>query len=100
MKLNFTFALKDLSGNPIEGENGKPTMANKLLAQMLSSQNKGNSIKLLDWALKVWDGKELDLDETDAEVLLTLIENTEMLTALAKVPMIKHIKAVKEKAAK
>ena len=94
MKLIFNFQIQDLSGNPIEGEQGR---AGKILGQMLSSQNKGDSVKLFDWALKIWNGKEIEIDNTDCDVLIGLIESTELLTVLAKVPLINYVKSVKEK---
>ena len=93
MKLDFNFQITDLNGKAIEGENGK---AGKILGGFLSAQNKGNSIKLYDWALKTWNGTPLEIDDTDADVLVGLVETTEMLTVLAKVPIINYIKGVKK----
>lgn len=83
MKLNFNFKVKDLSGKEIEGAE-----ANKLLANTLSMLNKGNSMKLYDWAVKLWNGKPLEIDDTDGEVLQELVKNSETLTVLAKKPML------------
>lgn len=94
MTLNFNFKIKDLAGKAIEGPNGN---AGKLLAQMLSGLNKGNSVKLYDWALKLWNGKPLEIDDTDADVLSGLIDGSEFLTVMGKVPLIEYIKSVKEK---
>jgi hypothetical protein len=92
MQLNFDFKLKGLDGQELSGNN-----AGQVLASMLAMQNKGNSIKLFDWAMKLYNNQTLEIDETDCDVLLALIESTEQLTILAKVPMINYIKSVKKK---
>ena len=94
MKLDFNFQVKALDGKDIQGEGGS---AGKILGGFLSAQNKGNSIKLYDWALKTWNATPLEIDDTDADVLIGLIETTEMLTVLAKVPLMEYIKSVKAK---
>lgn len=94
MKLNFNFRIKNLNGEEIQGNNG---LANKILGDLLASQGKGNSIKLLDWALKVWNGEDLEIDDTDSDVLYAIIDTSESITALAKAPILKYIKSVKEK---
>ncbi len=86
MKLSFNFKIKNLEGKAIEGAE-----ANKLLANMLSSMNKGNSMKLYDWATKLWNGKSLEIDDTDARVLKELIDTSEALTVIVKVPLIEVI---------
>lgn len=92
MKLNFNWNLKGLDGKEMVNNN-----AGKVLANALAAQNKGNSIKLHDWALKLWNGNAIEVDNTDVDVLLALIEESEFLTVLGKAPMIEYIKKVKEK---
>jgi hypothetical protein len=92
MKLDFNFNLKGLDGKDIQDSN-----AGKILAGVLSMQNKGNSIKLFDWALKMYNNQPLEIDDTDCDVLLRLIESTEQLTILAKVPMIEYLNKAKGK---
>lgn len=92
MKLNLNWNFKNLEGKPMEGSN-----VGKTLANAISSQNKGNSIKLYDWAMKLWNGSVLEIDETDSEVLTALVEQNESLTVLAKAQIIEYIKKVKEK---
>jgi hypothetical protein len=93
MKLDFNFQLPGLDGKEMPGEANN---AGKLLSALLASQNKGNSIKLYDWALKVYNNTPLEIDDTDADVLSTLIETSEAITIMGKVPLINYIKSVKE----
>ncbi len=94
MTINLNFQIKDMNGKPMQGEINH---AGKLVSSMIASQSKGNSIKLYDWALKLWNNKALDMDDTDADVLIALIEETDQLTILAKVPIVNYIKGIKEK---
>lgn len=92
MKLNFNFKIKSLDGKEIPNSDS----ANKLLANVLSQMNKGNSIKMYDWALKLWNSGELEIDDTDSHILEGIIDSTEFLTVLSKVPMMNEIKKKRE----
>lgn len=83
MKLNFNFKIKDLDGKVIEKAD-----ANKLLADMISGLNRGNSMKLFDWASKLWNGKHLEIDDTDARVLRELIDTSDKIVILVKAPLL------------
>lgn len=85
MKLDFNFNLRGLDGQEFK-EN-----AGQLLSTVLANLNKGNSTKLFDWALKLYNKQPLEIDDTDADVLKELIESTEHLTILSKAQMIKVI---------
>lgn len=94
MKLNLNYQIKDLAGKPVAGEGAN---ASKALAGALASANKGNAIKLMDWALKFWECKTVQLDKTDKEFLEAFVETCETLTALAKVSLLNSIKEQYEK---
>ena len=86
MQITFNFSFKGLDGKDVKGDN-----ANKTLASTLAALNKGNSIKLWDWAQKWYNDKTVELDFSDTEVLIGLIETAENLTALAKAQLLTHI---------
>jgi hypothetical protein len=92
MKLNLNWNIKDLAGKDIPNAN-----AGKTLAQSLAGQNKGNSVKLYDWSIKLWNDKPLEIDDTDSDVLMAMIDTSELLTILSKAQIIEYIKKVKEK---
>lgn len=94
MKLNLNYQIKDLTGKPIDGENAN---ASKALAGALAGANKGNAIKLMDWALKFWACKIVELEKTDKEFLEAFVETCETLTALGKVSILNSIKEQYEK---
>lgn len=89
MKLNFDFQIKALDGKEFKGDESN---AAKILGSMLSALNKGNSMKLWDWAQTIWNKKDLEIDKTDSEVLKALIENSESLPVITKAQLIERIK--------
>jgi hypothetical protein len=56
----------------------------QMLAEALSASNKGNSIKLYNWSLKFYNKEEVEMDDTDFDVLKGLIESNEGLNNLFK----------------
>lgn len=87
MKLNFDFEIKNLKGEPFPNSN-----AGEILSNFLAQLNKGNSLKLWDWAQKIYKKEELEIDRTDAEVLQGLIETSESLPNITKAQIIEVIK--------
>lgn len=75
MKLDFNFQVKNLDGKDLEGEGSH---CGKVLADYLQRLNKGNSMKLWDWAQTVWKKQPLEIDKTDSEVLKELVENSDL----------------------
>jgi len=96
MTLDFNFEIKDLSGESAKDDKGNPTIAGKVLAQELASSNKGNAIKLSDWAHKLWNLQPIEADLTDAEIIIEFVNNSEWLTNLSKAPILKYIKSQQE----
>jgi len=88
MRLTFNFKLKDLSGNEFASDE---STANKVVAGFLSQINKGNAIKLWDWALKLYGGKGIEVDDTDYKIIEGLIETTETLPALTKAQLLLYL---------
>lgn len=93
MKIDFNFQLTELSGKKFTGDANNSA---KLLANVISMTNKGNAIKLFDWALKLYNKEPLELDEVDYAVLYALIETSEMLNVLCKAQMLKRMDEAKK----
>ncbi len=93
MKINLNFNLTNLEGKEIEGDNN----AGKLLANLLAGSSDGKSIKLWEWALKLYKGEELDLDTTDKDVIYAFIETSKQMSNLAKAQMMLAIKDAENK---
>lgn len=79
MKLDFNKQILDLDQNPIEGSN-----IGKTLATVLVAQPKGDALKFLEWAQKMYKGEVIDLDTSDQNTLKDFIKNSDQLTILLK----------------
>jgi cell division septal protein FtsQ len=85
MKIQFyNQQLKALDGQPVEDAQGNYVMMHMALGSALVSGSEGEVLKFYDWALKMHNGIELDLDKSDQEVLKKFIKETKTLTILAK----------------
>lgn len=78
MKLNFNFNLTDINSRNVLDQEGNPVEANKFLAALLAQLSKGDSIKLIELALKLNAGEELDLDTSDTNKLKEIVEQAEL----------------------
>ncbi|WP_343524512.1 hypothetical protein [Pedobacter sp.] len=89
MKVNFNKPLLNLDGS----ESGE--MLNKLLSNILAQANEGvtEPIKFFDWAIKIFNDGEVELDNTDSEVLKSFIKNHKQLTVFAKGRLLEVFKA-------
>jgi len=82
MKINLNFAFKTSDGQELSGESN---LAGKILAGALAaSSQKHHVLKIWGWTMKLSQGETLDLDTPDCELLVSVIENCEGLTLLAK----------------
>lgn len=88
MKIDFDFQIKKISGEDYEGEQNH---CGKVLAQFLQQLNKGNSLKLWDWAQTLWKKQPLEIDKTDSDVLKEIVETTELLPVITKAQIIEVI---------
>lgn len=90
MVYNFNWNFKDLDGKEDPQAN-----AGKVLANALANMNQGNSIQLFDWALKLWNHQDIELTQTESEVLIAMIEKTEFIIVIGKAQLINYIKEKK-----
>lgn len=96
MKISFNIDLKTLQGNAAIDDQDRNINIGKILAKCLVSQSKGDPLKLYGWALKLDTCKDVELDNSDKRVLREFVENTEMLTILAKVQILEIIDNAKD----
>lgn len=93
--LDFNKPLLDLDGNAVL--NGQEQqMLGKVLAMALISTNKGNAVKMLDWAMNIHKGKSITLDKSDKNTLEEFVKDNEMLTVLSKGQILEVIHDTKE----
>jgi len=82
-KLDFNFNLKYLDGSEIQ-----EGAANRILANLIVGQTKGDSLKLYTWSIELYNNGVLNLDKSDLQTLKTIIEETLTLTVLAKAQLL------------
>lgn len=71
MILDFNYEIKDVNGERIS------ETANKTLANLLSDFTPGiNTIKAVDWALKLTKDGVIEVDNSDSKDLKAFIENS------------------------
>ena len=87
MKLDFNFDLKGLDGEAIEGVN-----AGILLATNMAGSNKGNALKMWEWAVTLHKKEIIDLDTVDQGSLKSFIEDHDQFTNLAKAQLLNVFK--------
>lgn len=93
MELNLNFQCKSPSGEDFKGDESN---MGKILANVIFQANKGNSIKLYDWALKLWNKEKIVVDATDYEVLKTFIDTSESMNILVKGQLLKSLESQKQ----
>jgi hypothetical protein len=84
MIFNFNVAIFDLNKQPLKDDQQNDVTINKIIAGLLVNQSKGNALKFYDWAQKLHNGQNLDIDKSDNKILSEFIETNEQLTILAK----------------
>lgn len=93
MKLNLNFQLKDLDGNKFEGDLSN---AAKILGGALSQHTEGPVVKTMEWVGLLWKKKEIEIDETDRQLLLAFVETSKMFNNLCKSQILPAIRNAAE----
>jgi hypothetical protein len=70
IRVNFNTNLVGLDGEEI----GEDSLA-KLVAGAMAASSEGDSVKMYHWATKLWDGKELLLDNSDFKAIENFIKD-------------------------
>jgi hypothetical protein len=86
-KINFNMPLFGLDGNSLTDVNGEVTLG-KIFAPIIAGQNKGDSLKLLSWAMAIYKNEDLVLDKSDTNVLKELINTDQQMTVLVKAQLL------------
>ncbi len=86
-KINFNLPVIGLDGIGLKDANGEVFLG-KILAPVIAGQNKGDSLKLLTWAMGIFKGEELALDRSDINVLKELIDTDTQMTILVKAQLL------------
>lgn len=89
MNVNLNFDLYGLDEKTVIASAGE------LVASILASQSKGDSIKLFDWALSFHKKLSVTMDASDLKKLKEIISEDPTITVLAKAPILKFLDTLK-----
>jgi hypothetical protein len=89
IKIDLNFEMYDLTNTSIG-------FANKLLAGLLMSELKGDSVKLFDWAMELSSKGIIEIDEADLIKLTELVSTSERMQVMGKAPIVKHLQKLKK----
>lgn len=87
-KIDLNFEIKDLEGNSIGN-------ASQIVATLLMSEVKGDAVKYFDWAMILNKKQSISVDDSDLAKLKTLLTETEKMSILVRVPIIRHLDKIK-----
>ena len=91
MIINLNKKFKSLKGEEIEG-----ATLGQILAGKLAETNEGDAIKYYDWALKLHNNEEINIDNSDYRKLYDFVKDSKALTNLAKAQVLKGLESQKE----
>ena len=89
--LNFNVPVLDLAQKPFPAVDGKEQTVGSYIAPSLSGHNQGDPLKFFSWAVTIYNGGELTLDESDLSTLKEFIKATHTLNNLVKAQALKII---------
>lgn len=96
IKLDLNWRLKNLDGKEMEGDE-EGAHAGKLIASLLSRATEAESpIKFFDWALKLYNKQDLQLDDSDFETLKKFVKSHKGLFAIAQAQILTYFTEAKE----
>lgn len=83
--------------SPFDNEDiGKETLGRQLASSLISAPGeKEKSMKFLDWAIKLWANKPLELDKVDFNKLKNFIEESRSMTVLVHAQLMESINKIK-----
>jgi hypothetical protein len=90
-KIDLNIPVKDLDGKPIDPAVGGGPLG-RVLAQQIGSVDLSPAIKWLDWAMLLWKGQPLMLDDDDYALFVKTVEEFKNLTVLSKGQILRVIR--------
>ena len=87
-KIDLNFDIKDLEGKLVGN-------ASQIVATLLMSEVKGDAIKYFDWATTLNKKESISVDNSDLAKLKALLTETEKMSILVRVPIIRHLDKIK-----
>jgi hypothetical protein len=93
IKANFNFVIRNLENKEIINPDG-PANAGKMLARIFSSMTQGDIYKLMEWARKCWEGKDIELNVKEQQEFKDYVEKNDLLTVISKEQILNELNGV------
>ncbi len=94
--LNFNFNLKGLDGKDVvDSQTSQVINIGKTLANMLVGGGDKDIFKFYDWAMLIYSGSDISVDDSDYKKIYDLIENGTQLNVLYKAQILRYMDTVK-----
>lgn len=94
-KINLNIPLLDLNGNAVLEDNLKDTaFLNKRVAEVFYYGQTRSPLKYNNWALKLYNGEEIEVNEHEMEEIKQVIEASSMIGNFVKVAAINALDTV------
>ena len=95
MTINLNIPICDFEGNPIPSSG---TLGQLLANQIGSSAELTPAIKWLDWAISLWKGEIITVDQTDYDLIVKTVEGFKTLTVISRGQILKALRDGKQAA--
>ncbi len=96
MKIHTIIILKDLAGEELKDQNKETITIGKALANVLSSHDGTNRLKLFILAQKFFSDEFVTIDSADRELIKTAIEKTRVYNNLVAGQLLLMLEGIKE----
>ena len=95
MTINLCIPIYDFEGIPIPGGG---TLGQLLANQIGSAAELTPAIKWLDWAISLWKGEIITVDQTDYDLIVKAVEGFKTLTVISRGQILKALRDGKQAA--
>ena len=90
-KIDLNIPMTDLSGAEV-----KEAKLGQILGNQLVGGSKGDALKFYDWAVKLYKGDSISVDDSDFNKIKDFVNESEMLTIIAKAQILKQLEKAEE----
>lgn len=84
MKIDFKKPIIGLDGQPLTDGEGKQILLGQTVGNALAAMTEGDYLKFRGWGQQMYDGKTVEMDQSDVNTFKTFLQFTKNLSALTK----------------
>lgn len=91
IRVNLNLPIMDMDGVAVS-----TSLAKALGHTISNTSNLNPALKWYDWAMRLWRGEVLEVDEADYTLIIRMVEDSTTLTVLSKVQLLTALKRCKD----